>query len=217
MTLISRYIDRGVEIGGNSGQRDEKDQKEGADAKTEATTNKDAKDKEEVKKPAAEKAADDKLEADKLAKEKAEADKLASEKANADKAAKDKLAAEKAAADKLAKEIIAYLNGSELKIDKLDEYKNTPEISKDLKNSIDIALEFWKLVNENKNQMEEFKKLLKNRVKKDANLKESNLKSFLNKICASIADFENFIKMRGKMNLKTINKLTTAFDKAKNE
>jgi hypothetical protein len=109
------------------------------------------------------------------------------------------------------------LNSIELKIDKLDEYKNTPEISKDLKKSIDTAIEFWKLVNEGKNQMREFSELLKNKVKNDNNLKNSKLKYFLDKICADSDGFNKFKDMEGKKLKKTVKQLTTEFDNAESK
>jgi hypothetical protein len=72
--------------------------------------------------------------------------------------------------------IVDYLKGSELKINKLNEYKaNTKNV--ELKKSIDLAVAFWKLDGDNKNTYT----LYEAKIKKDPNFRGSVLLDFLGK------------------------------------
>jgi hypothetical protein len=76
-------------------------------------------------------------------------------------------------------EIIEYLKGNELKKKELDNY-TTQKISDNLKKSIDLALKFWQLDGQVKEQTYcEFSR----KVDKDTNFDGSKLKTFVTKMC----------------------------------
>ena len=75
-------------------------------------------------------------------------------------------------------EKIAYLKGSELNVDTLNGYKKLNWIAGDLKTGIDLCLEFWDLSGEGNEPYKEFR----NKVVAHNILKDSKLKSFLDKV-----------------------------------
>jgi hypothetical protein len=80
-------------------------------------------------------------------------------------------------------DIIQYLNGSELDEQKLEEYKNIKGIKSDLKGSIQLCLDFWKLDGsevDSKNPKTYWN--FREKIKKDTNLQNSKLKVFLDKV-----------------------------------
>lgn len=79
-------------------------------------------------------------------------------------------------------EIIQYIRGSELDEGKLNEYKNTKVISPNLKNSIQICLEFWTLDGLVSGKKSKTYRTLRDKVNADDNFNNSKLKAFLDKI-----------------------------------
>ena len=77
----------------------------------------------------------------------------------------------------IEKEIINYLKGNELKVDKLNNYINKA-ISIKLKKSIELALEFWTLDGSTLNKKNTYYSF-KNKLQKDPNFKSSELLKFL--------------------------------------
>jgi hypothetical protein len=80
--------------------------------------------------------------------------------------------------------------------------------SSKFKGSIKLYNDFWKLVNSS-TKKDEYNQLLK-KVKEDSILKNSELKKFLDSICASSADFDKFKTTPGKAtcnSLKELNKI----------
>jgi hypothetical protein len=75
------------------------------------------------------------------------------------------------------KEIIEYLKGNELKIEKLKEFKSKVN-SDNLKSSIDLALDFWVLDGSRTNSKKTYYSF-KEKVQKDTNFKDSELLKFL--------------------------------------
>jgi len=76
--------------------------------------------------------------------------------------------------------IIEYLEGDELKGDKLKKLKNESNISEKLKSSIDLALEFWNLDGSSEKGINKTYHTYKLKVKRDKYLKNNNtLKNFV--------------------------------------
>lgn len=92
--------------------------------------------------------------------------------------------------------------------EQLKKYKQ--ENDKALNESIDLYLEFWKLVNDS-NQKNDFDKLL-DKVKGDVNLKNSALKKFLDSICAGTKAFEKYLKVRPKPVIKNIKEFNEKYN-----
>ena len=79
---------------------------------------------------------------------------------------------------KVETDIIKYLKGDEFKISTLDEFNEISGISKDLKTSIELALEFWNLDGVRKETYAQYKE----KFKKDKYLKNNKtLNDFINK------------------------------------
>ena len=76
-------------------------------------------------------------------------------------------------------EIISYIKGSELNKVKLEEYKGRKDINANLKKSINLYLKFWLLDGTRNNSYSSYQQELA----KDSNLKESELKSFVDAMC----------------------------------
>lgn len=89
---------------------------------------------------------------------------------------------ETASTDKTS-EIIQYIKGSELKKEKLEEYKKTKGINQKLKTSIQTCLEFWELdgIKYGKESKTYYSFLEK--IKSDPNFEKSKLKAFVEKMC----------------------------------
>jgi hypothetical protein len=101
-------------------------------------------------------------------------------------------------------EIIQYLQGNELKREVLVNYRNEADAT--LKKSIDLCFSFWSLVKDS-NQMDEFVNFLKEKIKEDENLKTSNLKDFLVKICENSNSFKKYNELPGKGLINTLEEL----------
>lgn len=84
--------------------------------------------------------------------------------------------------DKTA-EIIQYLKGSELEEAKLIEYKNTEGINQNLKNSIQLCLDFWALDGSGSGKKSKTYWTFRTKINADNNLSNSKLKEFVDKMC----------------------------------
>jgi hypothetical protein len=102
------------------------------------------------------------------------------------------------------KKIKNYLQGDELKKDSLERYKKDANTT--LKASIDLCLEFWRLVKEENNQMDNFCDLL-TKIKNNDTLKTSELKTFLDGICANSEAFSKYNSSPGKRKYQTLKNL----------
>jgi hypothetical protein len=102
-------------------------------------------------------------------------------------------------------QIIQYLKGNELKKTVLEQYKNE-NTDKKLTGSIQLCLDFWNLV-KNSNQMNAFVRLLNDNIAKDQDLKNSELRKFLDVICASSDAFEKYNETGGKQLCTTLKQL----------
>jgi len=96
----------------------------------------------------------------------------------------DSSAAQKNVVSTIKTEIIDYINGSELDEKKLKEYQDTKAINQNLKNSIQLCLDFWDLKPSNNSKTSKTYCTLLETVAKDVNFKNSKLKTFLDKMCA---------------------------------
>lgn len=84
--------------------------------------------------------------------------------------------------DKTA-EIIQYLKGSELDEAKLKEYKTSEGINQNLKNSIQLCLDFWELDGSVRGKNAKTYYSFQKKINADNVLKNSNLKEFVDKMC----------------------------------
>ena len=98
-------------------------------------------------------------------------------------------------------EIIQYIKGSELDEVKLKEYIKTKDINQNLKNSIQLCLEFWKLdgVGNGKNAKTYW--TFQKKLNTDNNFKNSKLKAFIEKMCKEGVN-PSYSKMDKKKGLK---------------
>ena len=89
--------------------------------------------------------------------------------------------------DKTA-EIMEYLKGAELDKSKLEEYKTLTGINKNLKNSIQLGLEFWLLNGTGEGNAAKTYYSYREKVKLDENFEDSKLRKFIEKMCQEGAD-----------------------------
>lgn len=101
------------------------------------------------------------------------------------------------------KSITPSLNSDVVTINDLTTFND--KATKQQKRSINLYLDFWSYVKDNK-QKAEFDNLL-DKVKIDINLMNSELKKFLNNICSTKEKFDKYNKASGKSTCKTINEL----------
>lgn len=96
-------------------------------------------------------------------------------------------------------EIIEYLRGSELNTAKLEEYKRVKGINANLKNSIQLGLDFWSLDGKETDKNSKTYWNFRERVKKDANFNNSKLRTFLDNMCQSgaVVSYSNQDKQKG--------------------
>ena len=80
-------------------------------------------------------------------------------------------------------EIIQYIKGSELDKAKLKEYLNTKGINQNLKNSIQLSLDFWDLDGNVIGKKSRTYWTFQEKVNADVNFNNSKLKAFLDKVC----------------------------------
>jgi hypothetical protein len=85
-------------------------------------------------------------------------------------------------ADKIT-EIKQYLKGNELNEQRLDEYKKTSGISDPLKASIRLCLDFWELDASGSDKNAKTYYSFRKKIDADENLKDSKLKTFIEKMC----------------------------------
>lgn len=97
--------------------------------------------------------------------------------------------------------IIPYIRGSELDEAKLTEYKNTKGISQNLKNSIQLCLDFWALDGSGSGKSSKTYWTFREKVNADNNLINSKLKLFLDKKCQEGANM-SYSKQDKKKGLK---------------
>jgi hypothetical protein len=105
---------------------------------------------------------------------------------------------------KKTSEIKRDIQSSTITKAQLEKYKQ--EHPADLSNTIDLYLQFWKLVKDNNNQKNDFDSLLGD-IKQDKTLKNSELKKFLDSICKNSNEFQKYVKVRGRAKIKTVNEL----------
>jgi len=96
--------------------------------------------------------------------------------------------------------IIQYIKGSELDEVKLNEYKNTQGINQNLKNSIQLCLDFWALDGSGSGKKTKTYWNFRNQVDADNNFNNSKLKAFLDKMCNE--NNPSYSKMDKKKGLK---------------
>jgi len=94
------------------------------------------------------------------------------------------------------------LQGSSITKQQLEQYK---EANYKQNSSIELYLKFWETVN-NSTQKKDFDALL-DRVKRDNILKDSELKNYLNSICASSDSFQKFSSILGKSLCESLTEL----------
>lgn len=85
--------------------------------------------------------------------------------------------------DEKTSEILQYIKGSELKKEKLEEYKKTKGISQKLMKSIQTCLEFWELDGISKGRDPKTYYSFREKINKDTNFENSKLKVFVEKMC----------------------------------
>jgi len=121
-----------------------------------------------------------------LKNEEIEGDKeIAIDKKNVEEKVEHSAAEKYVAPSNLTTVIIQYIKDSELDEAKLKEYQTTKKIDKTLTNSIQLCLDFWNLKkpSDSSKTSKTYCTLLET-VAKDVNLKNSKLKTFLDKMCA---------------------------------
>ena len=100
-------------------------------------------------------------------------------------------------------EIIQYVKGSELDETKLNEYKNTKGINQNLKNSIQLCMDFWELDGSGSGKKSKTYWTLRKKVNADDNFNNSKLKAFLDNMCKEGAS-TSYSKQDKKKGLKII-------------
>lgn len=98
-------------------------------------------------------------------------------------------------------EIIQYIKGSELDEAKLQEYKNTKGINQNLKNSIQLCLDFWVLDGSGSGKKSKTYWTFRDKVNADNNFSNSKVKAFLDKMCQEGAN-PSYSKQDKKKGLK---------------
>jgi hypothetical protein len=109
---------------------------------------------------------------------------------------------------KKTSEIKRDIQSSTITIAQLEKYKQ--EHPADLSNTIDLYLQFWKLVKDNNNQKNDFDSLLGD-IKQDKTLKNSELKKFLDSICAGSKAFEKYLKVTPRPLIKNIKEFNVKY------
>lgn len=107
---------------------------------------------------------------------------------------------QKTTSNDIISEIIKYLKGNELDEAKLEGYKNTKDISQNLKNSIQLCLDFWALDGSGSGKKSKTYWDFRNRVYNDHNFDNSKLKAFVDKMCHE--NNPSYSKMDKKKGLK---------------
>jgi hypothetical protein len=98
--------------------------------------------------------------------------------------------------------VLSYINGNELRIEKLTEYKKDKKLDNNLKASINLCLKLWKLDGMRNNSYSSLKKS----VESDPNLKNSDLARFLSEI--SKQENPKYLKeLPGNANIATLTQL----------
>jgi len=89
---------------------------------------------------------------------------------------------QQSAVTKMEYEIIQYIKGSELHKSKLEEYLKTEDINQNLKKSLKLCLDFWALDGKEDVPDKRTYWTFRKKIADDKYLKDSNLKTFLDKI-----------------------------------
>ena len=103
------------------------------------------------------------------------------------------------ASQNITAEILKYLKGNELNKVKLEEYKKKTSNNTNLKNSIQLGLEFWALDGSSEGRNVKTYFSFREKVKNDANFDGSKLRSFLEKMCqaGTVASYKEIDKKKG--------------------
>jgi len=103
-------------------------------------------------------------------------------------------------------EITNYLKGSEIVRQKLDEYKNIIGIPNQLKASLHLCIDFWELDENGSGNNAKTYYSFRKKVEADTNLKDSELKTFLDGICKQ--NYPKYFKKLPQSDKKRIETLT---------